>query len=152
RCMRKRKKQHGSVYREGGFWYVRYYDDRVIDGQLHRKRIARKLTSVEGVKKDKARELAEETLAEIIKPKLSPETALTFTDFVEKVYFPRIKQRVRASTLRGYRVMWHQVKPHCTKLWTRDVRTTHIQDILDSLSLSGHLNINSLKHAKSFLS
>src|SRR5262245_44395828 len=115
-------------------------------------RIARKLTRVDGVKKEKACELAEETLAEIIKPKLSPETALTLIDFVEKIYFPRIKQRVRASTVRGYRVIWDQVKPYCAKLWTRNVRTRHLQDLLESLARSGHLNINSLKHVKSFLS
>jgi len=94
-------------------------------------RIARKLTRVDGVKKEKACELAEETLAEIIKPKLSPETALTLIDFVEKIYFPRIKQRVRASTVRGYRVIWDQVKPYCAKLWTLNVRTRHLQDRLE---------------------
>src|SRR2546425_3017910 len=97
--------------------------------------------------------MAEQQLADIIKPKLCPETAMTLCDFVEKVYFPRIEQRLRPSTLRGYRVMWEdQLKPYCAKLWTRDVRTRHAQDVLDSLARSGRLNINSLKHAKSFLS
>jgi integrase len=151
--MRKRKQQRGSLYRERGFWYIRYYDDRVIDGQLHRKRIAKKITSANGINLKKAREIADQELSQIIKPQLSPETALNLVDFVEKVYFPRVDQRLRPSTLRGYRGIWKdQLKPYCKDLWLRDVRTKHIQDLLDAIGRRGNLNINSLKHAKSFLS
>lgn len=111
---RKRKDQTGYVYRERDFWYVRYYDDRVIDGQLCRKRIAKKVVAAAGITAKKAREMAAEQLADIIKPQLSPETALTLEDFVEKVYFRRIPGRLRPSTQRGYLVIWHdQLKPYC---------------------------------------
>jgi hypothetical protein len=56
------------------------------------------------------------------------------TEFVDSVYFLRIEQRTRPSTLRGYRVMWKQLKPFCENLWIRDVRTKQVQDVLDGLA------------------
>ncbi len=74
-------------------------------------------------------------------------------DFVSDVYFPQIERRLRPSTLRGYRAIWNeQLKPHCAKLWLRDIRTSHMQSVLDELARGGRLNINSLKHAKGLLS
>src|SRR4051794_22647905 len=105
--MRNRRGQRGSVYRDRGFWYVRYYDDRVIEGELRRKRIAKKLVACDGVPAKKARELADQKLTDIIKTHLSPESALTLESFVDTIYFPRIEQRVRPSTMRGYRVVWN---------------------------------------------
>lgn len=149
----KKTKQTGSLYREGGFWYLRYYDDRVINGEVQRKRIAKRISTAAGVSKSRARELADETLADITKPELAPEAALTLVDFVEKVYLPRVGQRVRPSTIRGYHVIWDgQLKPHCEGIWLRDVRTRHAQDLLDNVAKPGHLNSNSMKHIKSFMS
>jgi type II secretory pathway component PulK len=41
--------------------------------------------------------------------------------------------------------MWKQLKLFCANFWTRDVRTRHMQAILDSMALTGRFNINSLK-------
>ena len=41
--MRRHRQQKGFVYRDGGSWYVRYYDDRAINGQVQRKRLAKQL-------------------------------------------------------------------------------------------------------------
>ena len=41
--MRRHRQQKGSLYRERGMWYVRYYDDRAINGQVQRKRLAKQL-------------------------------------------------------------------------------------------------------------
>ena len=63
---------------------------------------------------------------------------------------PRIEQRTRPSTYRGYKVLWREIKPFCRNLWTRDVRTRHVQAILDEMGKTGRFN--SMKHIKSFLS
>jgi integrase len=133
-------------------WYLRYSDSRVIDGHVERKRLAKQLGSLDDMNKKKAREVAREFLTTINKPNLTPETAVKLTEFVESVYFNRIEQQTRPSTLRGYRAMWDQLKPFCANLWTRDVRARHAQAILDSLADTDRFNINSLRHMKSFLS
>jgi len=150
--MKRRREQRGTVYAKSGMWYVRYSDFRVTDGELERKRLAKQLGLVREMSKKEARAEAKTFLAKINQPTLTPETAVTFTAFVESVYLPRIEQRTRPSTYRGYKVLWREIKPFCGNLWTRDVRTRHVQVILDAMATTGRFNSNSMKHIKSFLS
>src|SRR5215469_18088477 len=129
--MKRRREQAGTVYKKGGMWYLRYSDFRVEDGRLQRKRLAKQLGAVSDMTKQEARDEAKTFLATINKPALLPETAVKFTTFVEDVYLPRIEQRTRPSTYRGYKVLWKEIKPFCGNLWTRDVRTRHVQAVLD---------------------
>jgi hypothetical protein len=132
--MKRRREQAGTIYKKGGVWYLRYSDFRVTDGQLQRKRLAKQLGAVTDMTKQQARDEAKNFLANINKPTLMPETAVKFTEFVESVYFPRVEQRIRPSTYRGYKVLWTSLKPFCADLWTRDVRTRHVQSILDAMA------------------
>jgi integrase len=102
--------------------------------------------------KKEARSEAKVFLAKINQPTLTPETAVTFTAFVESVYLPHSEQRMRPSTYRGYKVLWREIKPFCEGLWTRDSRTRHVQAILEAMAKTNRFNVNSLKHIKSFLS
>jgi len=150
--MKRRREQRGTVYVKSGMWYVRYSDFRVTDGQVKRKRLAKQLGSVHDMTKKEARSEAKTFLAKINQPALTPETAITFTAFVESVYLPHSEQRMRPSTYRGYKVLWREIKPFCEGLWTRDVRTRHVQAILEAMAKTDRFNVNSLKHIKSFLS
>jgi integrase len=150
--VKRRREQKGTVYRKGGTWYLRYSDFRVTDGQLKRQRLAKQIGAVADMSKAQARTEAKRLLETINSPSLQPETAVRFTDFVESVYLPRIEQHTRPSTLRGYKALWKQLKPFCANLWTRDVRTRHVQAILDTMAQTERFNINSLQHIKSFLS
>jgi len=150
--MKRRREQQGTVYAKSGMWYVRYSDFRVTDGQLERKRLAKQLGTMADMTKKQARAEAKGFLAGINAPTLTPETAITFLSFAESVYFPRIEQRTRPSTYRGYQILWNEIKPFCGDLWTRDIRTRHVQRILDLMAKTDRFNINSMKHIKSFLS
>ena len=150
--MKRRREQAGTIYKKGGVWYLRYSDFRVIDGQLQRKRLAKQLGSVADLNKQQARDEAKDFLARINKPTLMPETAVKFVDFVESVYLPRVEGRTRPSTYRGYKILWTALKPFCGDLWTRDVRTRHVQSILDAMAQTGRFNTHSMQHLKSFLS
>jgi integrase len=150
--MKRRREQRGTVYAKSGMWYVRYSDHRVIEGQLVRKRLCKQLGALADMTKKQARTEAKTFLAKINAPTLTPETAVIFAAFVESVYLPRIEQRTRPSTYRGYKVLWREIRPFCGNLWTRDVRTRHVQAILDAMATTGRFNSNSMKHIKSFLS
>ena len=150
--MKRHREQKGTVYSKCGMWYVRYSDFRVIDGQLERKRLAKQLGSVDEMTKKRARDEAKDFLAGVNRPALTPETAVTLTAFVESVYLPRVEQQTRPSTFHGYQTLWKQVKPFCASFWTRDVRTRHVQGILDAMVKTDRFGINSIKHIKSFLS
>jgi hypothetical protein len=103
--MRKRTRQQaGQLFKAGGWWYLRYYDSRVVDGALKRVRIAKKLVLAKGTTKTKARELARPTLNSVNEPRrYAPETAVRLSDFVEGVYLPRMEEQKRPSTYCGYR-------------------------------------------------
>src|SRR5271157_5242535 len=80
--MQKRKRQQaGQLFKAGGWWYLRYYDSRVLDGELKRVRIAKQLAPVQGTTKSKARDLAVPILDSINKPRrYAPETAVRLSD------------------------------------------------------------------------
>jgi hypothetical protein len=132
-------------------WYLRYFDFRVEDGELKRKRLCKPLCSVAGFTKTQAREEAKRFLETINKPVLTPETALTLVDFIDSVYLPRLKQDVRPSTLRGYNVLWATLKPFCADYLTRDMRTRHVQCILDEMARTDRFAKRTLQHLKFFL-
>src|SRR5262249_51044963 len=80
-------------------------------------------------------------------------TALMLGDFVETVYFPAVERKgLRPSTLRGYRVVYDQLKPFSAHLWLRDVGVPDMQAVLDEVAATDRLNVNSMKHVKAFLS
>ena len=57
------------------------------------------------------------------------------------MYFPRIEQHVRPSTLKGYRDIWEgHLKPRCAQVWLKEVRTYHVQGWLDEIAFPGSLS------------
>lgn len=159
--MRRKRQQDGYIFKARGIWYVRYFDTRVINGEVRRVRIAKPIAkardTIDGVlrtiTKAKARELAGPTLAKINQPDKTPETAVSLIDFVERLYIPRMEQQKRPSTVKGYRDIWNiHVKPRSVGLWMREIRTCDIQRMLDDIAKPGTLSSNSLRHIKSHLS
>lgn len=153
--MRKRKRQQeGQLFKASGWWYLRYYDSRVMDGTLKRVRIAKKVALAKGTTKAKACELAMPTLNSVNEPRrYALETVVRMSDFVEGVYLPRMKEQKRPSTYCGYRDIWqNHLKPRCADLWLREVRTCDVQQVLDDVAREGVLGRNSIKHVKVALS
>ena len=98
--MRKKRQQTGSIFKARGNWYVRYFQDRVVDGKLRHDRIAKQIGPVTSRGKrpprkieDEARELV--TAATVTNA--TPERVLTIGEFVKCIYFPRIEQYKRPS-------------------------------------------------------
>jgi integrase len=134
-------------------WYLRYFDTRVMGGEVKRVRIAKQLAPVTGITKAKARELARPIMAQINQPRHAPETAVSLTDFVERVYLPRMEQQKRPSTVKGYCDIWkNHLKARSAGLWMREIRTCDVQRILDEIARLGLLGSNSLRHIKSQIS
>jgi integrase len=153
--MRTRKRQQaGQLFKAGEWWYLRFYDSRVVNGELKRVRIAKQLAPAQGTTKAKARDLATPILDSINQlRRYAPETAVRLSDFIERVYLPRIKEQKRPSTYCGYRDIWeNHLKPRCADLWLREVRTCDVQQVLDDAARGGTLGHNSVKHLKVALS
>src|SRR5215467_9728068 len=74
--LRRNRQQDGYIFKARGIWYLRYFDTRVIDGEVKRVRLAKQIAkareTINGVlttiTKAKARELATPTLTKVNQP------------------------------------------------------------------------------------
>jgi integrase len=145
------REQKGRLYRENGVWFLRYYDDRTIAGEIHRKRITKRLGIMTKNRAERAAKPYLDTVNGV--HRAGPENSLTLAAFVAEIYFPAMERRgLRPSTLHGYRILWNALKDYCAHLWLRETGVPEVQKVLDEIAATRRLNKNSLKHAKAFLS
>ena len=90
--MKRKRQQDGYIFKARGMWYLRYFDTRVMGGEVKRVRIAKQLARRGEIKgndltKTKARELARPIMAQINQARHAPETAVSLMDFVERSLF-----------------------------------------------------------------
>lgn len=154
--MRRKRQQTGTIFRARGFWYVRYFEDRVEGGEVKHARIAKQVGPVTTRGKRPPFSIEQQAKAIVEDANVTnktPERVLTVSDFVERVYFPHMEQFKRASTQKGYRDIWNiHLKPRSGSQWLKDVRTFDVQSWLDSMAKPGKLGRNTLRHIKTFIS
>jgi hypothetical protein len=154
--MKRTREQSGQVFQRHGSWYVRYYESRVIDGEVKRVRVCKQLAKVTTrgkVPPTAITQQSEDILASVNRPSCAPDKVVRIGDFVERVYFPRIQQHLRPSTQKGYRDIWEMhLKPRCASTWIKDVKTYHVQEWLEEIAVASDLGRRSLQHIKSSLS
>ena len=134
--MRIPRQQTGQLFQRHGGWYVRFYEDRVIDGTVKRVRISKRLGDAERSRSKKAPKEIEKAAKELVEPTNDPQIAsalvLRVGDFVENVYLPRIELHKRPSTVKGYRHIWRiHLKPRLWGCVDKDVPASR-QGWLDS--------------------
>jgi len=150
----------GYVWREGDSWYIRFRDARVVDGQVVRKQMARKLCRVLPEHSRLTRPPAcvkQEAIAfmeNINKSEVAPERMLTIGDFVAKVYKPHIETRHARSTVHHYTYyLEHILVPRCGAELLRDFHTPKAKRLVDSIARDyPEMKKSSLKRLRSLLS
>ena len=154
--MRRNREQSGQVFQRHGSWYVRYYESRVINGVVKRVRVCKQLGEVTTRGKVAPAPIAQrarEIVDAVNRPAYTAEKVVKLGDFVERIYFPRVEQHLRPSTLKAYKDIWTiHLKPRCASAWIKDVRAYHIQQWMDEIALPGTLGRRSLQHIKCSLS
>jgi integrase len=140
--------QRGRIYRHHGSWLLQFYDDVLIDGKKTRKRTCVKLAPAnkDYPTKRSVLLLAEKHLSPVNSGQLQPESAILLTDYIEKIYLPAAEKRLRPSTVKDYREIFHQhLKPRLDGLRLRDFRTVHGQRIMASIPDVGHARLLRIK-------
>lgn len=147
--------QRGYVYRKGNLWLVRYYDNEVMpDGTIQRVQRAHKIVEYGGQYRSRAsvRPLVKEFLDPINDSRVTPQSTMSLTQFVETRYLPFVESHKRVSTAAGYRNLWKRyLKPH-GETAMRDFRTTDGERILGEIAEKHVLTVTTLAHIKAFLS
>ena len=103
--MKRRRQQNGYIFKARGYWYVRYFEDRMVDGKLRHDRVAKQIGEVTTRGKRPPRKIedeAREIVAAATVTNANPERVVTMEEFVDRVYFPHIEEFKRPSTLKGY--------------------------------------------------
>ena len=142
-----RPPQKGYVFRTGKFWFIRYYEDRVVEGQIQRRLVAKKLTEARPedfrLKKRsqipaEVRRLQTEHMLKVNQPALSHVGGnMTLAEFAEQVWWPHLKTRLREGTVHDYWYYWtSHLAPHVKDEWLRDFRTAHAQRMFEQIARS----------------
>jgi integrase len=149
------RKQSGQIIRIGDRWYARYWERRNIGGKIERKRVTRFLGAATGRGKRPPADIvseAERHMATVNGGSIPPEQIVSIGDFVATVFLPWITVHKRASTAKGYRLIWkNHLAPLCQSAQLKDMKTHHVQNWLNEIGKQG-LGKNSLKHIKSVIS
>ncbi len=148
--------QKGQIFRTGGSWYLRFYQDDIEDEQSVRKRVCKRLA----YHRDDYRSrkdvlpLANEILAPVNGGDAQPEGSLTLTEFVEQRYLPSHAKKLRPSTMRSYRDLFRSlVRDRAGHVRLRDFHTKDGQHYFDKIAEDmPHLSHQSLLRVKALLS
>ncbi len=154
------RKQTGHLYQKWGWWYLRYRENVMESGQLVRRQIAKRIAPVDALDArckrapKKIQDLAERELRPLNQGAYTPEATETLGEFVERVYFPNLESRLRASTMKGYKARWEsQLKARCGHFRLREFRTCDGQKVLAEIARQdGTLLRSTLRHLRSLLS
>jgi integrase len=159
-----RRDQKGHLYRRGDSWFVRYYDDILqADGTVKRTQVSKKLEVTFGDQyrtKKSVRPFVAEILAPLNRGVVTVQSTMRIADFIEKEHLPKIEERRRASTLKGYKDVWRlHLKGRIGNMTLREFRTVDGERILADIArldldprTKSTLSKNSLARIKSFLS
>jgi hypothetical protein len=84
--------------------------------------------------------------------RFTPETNMTLSEFVEKVYLPYVEE-LRASTKKGYREIWNNhISNRVGSIRMREFRTVDASRMLKAIADENDLTKTTLQHIKSVLS
>ena len=153
--MKRRRYQHGCLYKDHGAWYVRYRE-RVLqnDGSIKIIRTSKHLgrctdfLHISEVKRCQA-----SFMWTVNRDRLDANRRLTLAAFVEAAYSPWIKEERRASTSARYRGIWRKhLRGRVGEIRLREFRTVDASRTLQAIAKENTMTRGTLRGIKSVLS
>jgi integrase len=146
--------QQGYIYEASGSWFVRFYQNEIVDGVERRVQRSHRLCFKDDAHPSKTckavRRLAADVLAEV-NAQVTPVVNQTVAIFWEKTYLPFAEENLRHSTVHGYKQIWKQhLKGHFGATLIRDYKTHHGSLFLTALAKT--LGRHTLQHIRSLAS
>jgi len=130
--------QDGYIWKEHGVWFGRWREDVIQgDGTIKRVQRSRKLCDYSDRYRSKSdvRPLLDDIIRPLNQGKLTVESAMTLTVFVENQWLPYVKTQVRDATFYSYRKYWKiYLKPRFGSVALRDIRKRDVIPYLLKLS------------------
>jgi integrase len=146
--------QNGFLYEHHGAWFVRYSQrNSKQDGFTNLDRTSKHLGRCKDFRNisdvEQCRALFMQTVNRV---RLSANSRITLTAFVEGAYLPWTKEERRASTSKGYHEIWiNHIREHVGDLHLREFRTVDASRMLRAIAAKSNLTKTTLQHIKSVL-
>src|ERR1700691_2595167 len=128
--------QTGYIWKKGGAWYGRWYEDVHVDGQIHRQARAKQLAPYN----DRYRNVKDvrPILDDILKPINSghagPHGTMTVATYYDQFFLPHAKAELKPSTVVGYRCLWDTyMSPWLQSAVMRDFQCVDATNLLASI-------------------
>lgn len=146
--------QKGYIWRIGRSWYGRWTDNVMVNGQVVRKQVSRKLADYSDRYRTKAD--VQPLLAEILRPinegKSDARGTMLVSDYIEQHYLPAAEQKLKPSTFYGYRRIYERyLAPLLGSAALRDFTTADARRLLHDVHRQFGIGKKHLRHVKSFL-
>jgi integrase len=116
---------------------------------------AKRLARVDAEYRTKAsvKQLAERAMQSVNDNRHPSELACKLSDFVTRIYLPHIREQLRASTAADYKNRWNFYLAHrCGSWWLRDIRTCHVQRLVEQVAAEHDVGRATLRHVKALMS
>jgi len=147
--------QNGSLYEHHGAWYVRYRQ-RISkeDGSNNLNHASKHLGRSKDFRNTSDVELRRASFMQTVnRDRLSANSRITLTAFVEGAYLPWTKEECRASTSKGHHEIWtNHIRDRVGQLCLREFRTVDASRMLRAIAKANDLTTTTLQHIKSVLS
>jgi integrase len=147
--------QNGRLYEEHGAWYVQYRQ-RIAqeDGSSKLNRTAKHLGRTQDFANIFDVERCRASFMQIVNcDRLSANSRVTLSAFVEGAYLPWTKEERRASTSKGHHEIWsNHLRHRVGELRLREFRTVDASRMLRAIAKEKDLTTTTLQHIKSVLS
>jgi integrase len=147
--------QNGRLYEEHGAWYVQYRQRIALeDGSSKLNRAAKHLGRTQDFANIFDVERCRASFMQIVNcDRLSANSRVTLSAFVEGAYLPWTKEERRASTSKGHHEIWsNHLRHRVGELRLREFRTVDASRMLRAIAKEKDLTTTTLQHIKSVLS
>lgn len=147
--------QHGFVFKKGKSWFLKYRENKNVDGQIVRTQKCVKLADY----CDRYRcesdldELVTEKIAGVHQAAKCPHSSDLFNDYVESVYLPFVLRSKKPSTYRGYKTHFERyIKPGTEDYALRDFTVAIVAQLLKDIASMYRVNRDTVTKVRSLLS
>jgi integrase len=145
--------QQGTLRKNHGGWYLRYYQDEIgPDGQPRRRQVEKLLARVDDDHRS-PKDLDDLVSKELAKVNHggTAEGSLTMAQFADTYWLPTVAAKRRASTHKFYKEVFdNHLRARIGDVRLRDFQTVHAQRVLDDIDLS-HASLLRIKTGMSAL-
>jgi len=131
---RRRLQKNGHLYKENGWWKLRWREDVVAaDGTVRRARMSTVIARCEGpgalTQRKAQREAYDRVLSKVNQAELVPQSLMKLKDFVEKRFTPEHVLSLKPGGQVHYRVNLPHVIKDLGELSLREVKPHHVQQL-----------------------